>query len=91
MPRASTGAWEKHTTEVSREEEKNGIVVTVKGWACNYCGGEFFNRSAKRLLGHICCDKALCPHGITTCSTSKVPPEVSLKYSYKWSTFFFII
>ena len=35
MPPKADPVWEKHTEDVTKEEEKAGIIITVKGWMCN--------------------------------------------------------
>lgn len=73
---ARDDAWEKHTTSIEKEDKKAGITVTVKGWKCNHCNGEFWNSALQRLFEHLTCDAALCKAGISPCNMAKVPEAV---------------
>ena len=78
MPRASDPAWAAHTKEVTKEETKAGIVVTIKGWTCTYCSKDFWNRNLFRLLAHLCGDRELCKEG-ELCSEATKPISATTK------------
>jgi hypothetical protein len=78
-------AWAKHTVGLSKEEEKAGMMVTVKGWTCRYCSKNFWNKNLKRLLAHLCGDRdaGLSSGAAELCSEETLPISDETKAEYK--------
>ena len=88
MPPKADPAWGMHTQDVTKEELKGGIRVSVKGWKCWYCSKCFYNKNVKRLLVHLCGDRIGRDSGSAElCSeeTNPISEETTWSLNLSWS------
>jgi hypothetical protein len=81
-PPRRTPRWAKHTQDVTNDDHKSGILVTIKGWKCLYCSRSFWNSNVKRLLAHLSGDRDACVAAML-CSEEKNPIAEATKAECK--------